>query len=38
VFQATPGGWLLAGSYADDARGAIPPFDSLAFDLAALWR
>jgi Uma2 family endonuclease len=38
VFQAMPAGWLLAGTYPDDVRSPIPPFEHVTFDLAALWR
>lgn len=37
VFERHDDGWRLAAALADDAEARVPPFDAVAFALAALW-
>jgi hypothetical protein len=37
AFALRNGAWVLAGALADDAEVRLPPFEAVAFALAALW-
>lgn len=37
-YRLDAGSWRLLGSHADDAVVNVPPFESLAFEMARLWR
>lgn len=37
AFALRDGAWMLAAAIADDAEARVPPFDAVAFPLAALW-
>ncbi|HKQ70680.1 MAG TPA: Uma2 family endonuclease [Polyangiaceae bacterium] len=37
VFRLEPQGWVVAGSWRDDARVRAEPFDAIELELGALW-
>jgi Uma2 family endonuclease len=37
AFANRDGAWVLIAALADDAEVRVPPFDAIAFGLAALW-